>query len=68
MSLTEFTEDELKDLEEEVTLPLYALFPLGTLGLYSLAFPWPSIPFLSHSRVLSSYVLPVLLLIASPFL
>ena len=41
MSLTEFTEDELKDLEEEVTLPLYALFPLGTLGLYSLAFPWP---------------------------
>lgn len=41
MSLTQFTEDELSDLEEEVTLPLYVLFPLGVLGLYSLAFPWP---------------------------
>lgn len=41
MSVTNFTEQELDDLDEEVTLPLYALLPLGALGLYSLAFPWP---------------------------
>ncbi|MEQ9406657.1 MAG: fatty acid desaturase [Fuerstiella sp.] len=41
MSVTQFTEEELSDLEDEVTLPLYILFPLGVLGLYSLAFPWP---------------------------
>lgn len=41
MSVTQFTEDELSDLEDEVTLPLYVLLPLGVLGLYSLAFPWP---------------------------
>ena len=41
MSRTEFTKEELQDLEDEVTLPLYVLFPLGVLGLYSLANPWP---------------------------
>ena len=41
MSTTQFTTDELKDLDDEVTLPLYVLLPLGALGLYSLAFPWP---------------------------
>lgn len=41
MSQTEFTEAELQDLEHEVTIPLYVLFPLGILGLYSLANPWP---------------------------
>ncbi|MFY9255314.1 MAG: hypothetical protein WAO83_17820 [Fuerstiella sp.] len=40
MSTTQFTTDELKDLDDEVTLPLYVLLPLGALGLYSLAFPW----------------------------
>ncbi|GAB5442361.1 MAG: hypothetical protein Fues2KO_27100 [Fuerstiella sp.] len=42
MSVTRFTEDELKSLEDEVTLPLYVLFPLGVLGLTMLAFPWPA--------------------------
>ncbi|APZ95613.1 fatty acid desaturase family protein [Fuerstiella marisgermanici] len=41
MSVTQFTENELSDLEDEVTLPLYVLLPLGVVGLYSLAFPWP---------------------------
>ncbi len=41
MSVTEFTSEERDDLHEEVTLPLYVLFPLGAIGLYSLAFPWP---------------------------
>ena len=42
MSRTEFTSEERQDLETEVTLPLYVLFPLGVLGLYSLARPWPA--------------------------
>lgn len=41
MSITQFTPEERQDLEDEVTVPLYVLFPLGILGLYSLAFPWP---------------------------
>lgn len=41
MSVTKFTSEELDDLHDEVTLPLYVLFPSGALGLYSLAFPWP---------------------------
>lgn len=41
MSVTEFTKKELDDLEDEVTLPLYVLLPLGGIGLYCLAFPWP---------------------------
>ncbi len=41
MSVTGFTSEEFDDLEDEVTLPLYILLPLGVVGLYSLAFPWP---------------------------
>ena len=58
MSLTEFTEEELKDLEQEVTVPLYVLFPLGTLCIYSLAFPWPMDTWLVYAAwlTLTSFV------------
>ncbi|MCA9047539.1 MAG: fatty acid desaturase [Planctomycetaceae bacterium] len=42
MSTTEFTTEELHDLESEVTVPLYVLFPLGVVGLCALAFRWPT--------------------------
>lgn len=42
MSVTQFTEQELKDLEEKTTIPRFLFLPLGALGLWSLAVYWPS--------------------------
>ncbi|EDL56403.1 fatty acid desaturase family protein [Gimesia maris] len=42
MSVTQFTEQELKDLEEKTTIPRFLFLPLGLIGLWCLAVYWPS--------------------------
>lgn len=42
VSLTTFTPDELKKLEEKSTLPRFIFFPAGAFGIAALAVKWPS--------------------------
>lgn len=42
MSRTVFTEAEIEDLERQRALPRFVFFPIGLLGLWMLADPWPS--------------------------
>lgn len=42
MSTSAYTHEQLHEGEHDSALPLFVVFPLGVLCLYSLAFPWPS--------------------------
>ena len=42
MSVTQFTEQELKALEEKTTIPRFLFLPVGLVAIWCLAVYWPT--------------------------
>lgn len=51
MSVTAFTDDEQKAIEEKWTLPRFLIFPAGSIAFLALALEWPS----GHWSVLTAW-------------